>query len=119
MQELLEAPEKLVVARQAFRSPGRPAGQAAVATRPLDRGAPMLNPAQFVPADVHQTSPEIIKKDLPQRIRQLIELQGSPLLVNDRQKLIQEFQHFRRLLPRVRLFYAVKANPHPDIVLVI
>jgi ornithine decarboxylase len=31
-------------------------------------------------------------------------------------KLRQEYEHFRRLLPRVRLYYAVKANPHPDII---
>jgi len=76
----------------------------------------LLNPAQYVPASVHQTPAEIMKKDLPQRIHQLLALYGSPLLVIDRLKLIQEFEHFHRLLPRVRIYYAIKANPHPDII---
>lgn len=78
--------------------------------------SPMLNPAQFVPAEVHQTPPEVMKKDLPQRLHALVERHGSPLLVVDRSRLVQEYQHFRHLLPRVRLYYAIKANPHPDII---
>ena len=92
-----------------------------VDSRPASRStipmyAPVLNPAQYVPAEVHQTPPEVMKLDLPQRIHRLVELHGSPLLVLDRAKLIQEFEHFRRLLPRVKLYYAVKANPHPDVI---
>jgi ornithine decarboxylase len=37
-------------------------------------------------------------------------------MVIDKRVLVQEYQRFRRLLPRVRLFYAIKANPHPDII---
>src|SRR5437764_4420797 len=76
----------------------------------------ITNPLQYVPAEVHQTPPEIMKKDLPQRIHQLMEMHGSPLLIMDKSKLIEEYKFFRRALPRVRLYYAVKANPHPDIV---
>lgn len=75
-----------------------------------------LNPAQFVPAEVHQTPGEILQLDLPRRLHSLVALHGSPLLVIDRMKLIAEYEHFRRLLPRVRLYYAVKANPHPDVI---
>jgi ornithine decarboxylase len=113
MKALLEAPDEMVVARPAGR---KPVCTGVAAQQKPDRAVSILNPAQFVPADVHQTPPEIMKKDLPQRIHQLIELHGSPLLVVDRQKLIQEYLHFRRLLRRVRLYYAVKANPHPDII---
>jgi len=37
-------------------------------------------------------------------------------MVIDRGQLIREHERFRRLLPRVRVFYAIKANPHPDII---
>jgi len=57
-----------------------------------------------------------MKQNLPKRIRALVKLHGTPLLVIDKQKLIDEYQRFRRLLPRVRLFYAIKANPHPDVI---
>src|SRR5262245_41096988 len=86
-------------------------------SRALNRKAsPLLNPSQFVPAEIHQTPADIMLKDLPQRIHHLVALHGSPLLIIDRVKLRQEYEHFRRLLPRVRLYYAVKANPHPDII---
>jgi ornithine decarboxylase len=37
-------------------------------------------------------------------------------MVIDKRVLIQEYNRFQRLLPRVKLFYAIKANPHPDVV---
>jgi ornithine decarboxylase len=77
---------------------------------------PILDPAHYMPAEEHRTPVEVMKRDLPQRIHQLVALHGSPLLVIDRAKLVEEYQHFRRLLPRVQLYYAVKANPHPDII---
>jgi len=57
-----------------------------------------------------------MKLPLPKRIRALIKLHGTPLLVLEKKTLIEEYQRFKRLLPRVRLFYAIKANPHPDII---
>lgn len=77
---------------------------------------PVVNPAQYVPAEVHRTPPAIMKWDLPKRIHALVQLHGTPLLVIDRAKLMEEYQQFRKLLPRVRLYYAVKANPHPDVI---
>jgi len=93
-----------------WEAPPRPA---LTPSRPLQ---PILNPAQYVPAEVHRTPAEVMKRELPQRIHQLVAMHGSPLLVLDRSKLIEEYEHFRRLLPRVRLYYAVKANPHPDVI---
>jgi ornithine decarboxylase len=101
MTQLLEAAVWEDIARPAAFVPAR-------------RG--LVDPEQYVPAEVHQTPPEVMKRDLPQRIHQLVELHGSPLLVLDRARLVQEYEHFRRLLPRVRLYYAVKANPHPDVI---
>jgi ornithine decarboxylase len=81
-----------------------------------DRAIPMLDPNRWVTADVHRTPPDIMKKDLPQRIHALAELHGTPLLVLDKSRLVQQYELFRRVLPRVRLYYAVKANPHPDVI---
>ena len=93
---------------------------AAAKERPRNNGrwlaGPILNPAQFVPAEVHKTPPALMKLTLPKRIRTLIRLHGTPLLVLDKSKLIEEYQRFRRRLPRVKLYYAIKANPHPDII---
>jgi ornithine decarboxylase len=75
-----------------------------------------LNPDQFVPAEAHDTPPEVMKLELPHRIRSLVAWHGSPLLVLDRSVLVANYERFRRLLPRVRLYYAVKANPHPDVI---
>ena len=80
------------------------------------QGRPILNEYQFVPASAHKTPPSVMKLPLPKRINTLIKLHGTPLMVIDRRQLIQEYQRFRRLLPRVRLFYAIKANPHPDVI---
>ncbi len=57
-----------------------------------------------------------MKLPLPKRIRRLVDMHGTPLMVLDRNSLITEYKTFRRLMPRVKLFYAVKANPHPDVI---
>ncbi|MBE7463160.1 MAG: type III PLP-dependent enzyme [Planctomycetes bacterium] len=75
-----------------------------------------LDPAQWVVSAVHKTPASVMKLGLPKRIRALIRLHGSPLLVIDKAALITEYQRFKRLLPRVELYYAIKANPHPDII---
>ena len=76
----------------------------------------VLKDEQFVPAEIHRTPASIMRLPLPKRIRALIKLHGTPLLVLEKKKLIEEYQRFKKLLPRVRLFYAIKANPHPDII---
>jgi ornithine decarboxylase len=89
------------------------------AARPSDREmlrVGTLDPRRWVVAEDHQTPPEVMKRDLPQRIHALAAVHGTPLLVLDRARLVQEYRAFRRLLPRVRLYYAVKANPHPDVI---
>jgi ornithine decarboxylase len=94
--------------------PARAASRPARSDKPLF--PPVLNEAQFVPASVHKTPPSIMKLALPKRLRALIKLHGTPILVLDKSRLIAEYKRFRKLLPRVRLFYAIKANPHPDII---
>lgn len=48
--------------------------------------------------------------------KELVKLHGSPLMVIKRQKLVEAYNTFRELLPRVGIYYAMKANPHPEIV---
>jgi ornithine decarboxylase len=76
----------------------------------------ILSEGQFVKAETHKTPPSIMKLPLQKRIRALVKLHGSPILVLDKQRLIEEYKRFKRLLPRVKLFYAIKANPHPDVI---
>lgn len=77
---------------------------------------PVIDSNRFVTAEVHKTPASIMKLPIPKRIRALIKLHGTPLMVIDKSRLIEEYNTFRRLMPRVRLFYAMKANPHPDVV---
>lgn len=58
----------------------------------------------------------MMRQSLPKRIRSLVKMHGTPLMVLEKDKLIEEYNTFRRLMPRVRLFYAMKANPHPDVL---
>lgn len=82
----------------------------------LVQAKPVLNPDQWVTADVHKTSPAVMKMSLPKRIRALVKQHGTPLMVIDRRVLVEEYKRFKRVLPRVDLYYAIKANPHPDII---
>jgi len=50
------------------------------------------------------------------RIRQAVREHGSPLLVVSRAALKAQLARFRRALPRVQPYYAIKANPHADII---
>ena len=77
---------------------------------------PYLSPNQWVPAGVHKTPPSVMKLPLAKRIKTLIKMHGTPLMVISKAQLTEQYQRFARLLPRVKLFYAIKANPHPDII---
>jgi ornithine decarboxylase len=86
------------------------------AKSPLWGTKPILHGSQWVPFEEHRTPAAVMKLGLPRRIRELVKRHGTPLMVVGRGKLIEEYQRFQRLLPRVRLYYAVKANPHPDVI---
>ncbi len=49
-------------------------------------------------------------------LQQLAFEHGTPLFVVDHTQLRKNFQEFQRYLPRVQPYYAVKANPLPEIV---
>jgi len=63
-----------------------------------DNGAPPLSRA---------------RKELLQK---LAREEGTPIFVIDHGKIRQNYQEFRTLLPRVQVYYAVKANSDPGIV---
>jgi ornithine decarboxylase len=49
-------------------------------------------------------------------IKSLIAEHGTPLFVVDHDEIRRNYAEFRRQLPRVQAYYAVKANPDPAIV---
>jgi ornithine decarboxylase len=50
------------------------------------------------------------------RLQKLAKEHGTPLFVIDHDALRKAYRKFRRHLPRVQVYYAVKANPDPQIV---
>ena len=50
------------------------------------------------------------------QIAQLIKQHGTPLFILDHKKLRQNYRTFKKNLPRVQCYYAVKANTHPEII---
>jgi ornithine decarboxylase len=54
--------------------------------------------------------------DTVKTLRKLAEKQGTPLFVVDHAVLRRNYAMFRKYLPRVQAYYAVKANPDPAIV---
>ena len=49
-------------------------------------------------------------------LKQLIKEHGTPLFVVDHDEIRRAYAEFRKRLPRVQAYYAVKANPDPAIV---
>ncbi len=49
-------------------------------------------------------------------IEQLVHRHGTPIYIVSKSKLIENFQRLDRALPGVSLFYAMKANPHEEIL---
>jgi ornithine decarboxylase len=46
----------------------------------------------------------------------LVEEHGTPLLLIDHEVIRKNYRRFRKHLPRVQCYYAVKANSHPEII---
>lgn len=49
-------------------------------------------------------------------IRQSLKKHRSPFMLIRRSVLKKQYQLFRKHLPNVKIYYAIKANPHPDII---
>ena len=45
------------------------------------------------------------------RLQTLAQQHGTPLFVIDHEALRKAYREFRRHLPRIQVYYAVKANP--------
>ena len=58
-------------------------------------------------------------KVFQKQIKALASKHGTPLLAVSRAALQAQFARFRKALPRVEPYYAVKANPHPEILKVL
>lgn len=50
------------------------------------------------------------------RLRDLARKYGTPLMTVSRSMLRDQLDRFRRVLPRVEPFFAIKANSHPEII---
>jgi len=50
------------------------------------------------------------------RLQKLAKQHGTPLFVIDHDALRKAYRQFRKHLPRIQVYYAVKANPDPEIV---
>lgn len=53
---------------------------------------------------------------MKKRLINLIERHGTPLFILDHKKLRDNYRTFKKNLPRVQCYYAVKANSHPEII---
>jgi len=50
------------------------------------------------------------------KLLKLIEKHGTPLFILDHHKIKANYRVFKKNLPRVQCYYAVKANAHPEII---
>jgi ornithine decarboxylase len=50
------------------------------------------------------------------KLLQLIKQHGTPLFILDHNKIRENYRTFKKCLPRVQCYYAVKANSHPEII---
>ncbi len=53
---------------------------------------------------------------MSKKLRSLAQRHGTPLLIIDHKKIREKYLHFRKYLPRVGVYYAIKANPLPEII---
>jgi len=57
------------------------------------------------------------EKDMEKnKLLKLVKKHGSPLLIIDHEIIRKNYQRFKKALPRVQAYYAVKANSDPEII---
>jgi len=49
-------------------------------------------------------------------LKKLAQEHGTPLLIIDHKKIREQYKRLRKYLPRVGLYFAIKANPEPQII---
>ncbi|NYT16693.1 MAG: type III PLP-dependent enzyme, partial [Methanomicrobiales archaeon] len=57
-----------------------------------------------------------ISKAKKKLLQNLAKEHGTPIFVIDHEKIRQNYREFKKLLPHVQVYYAVKANSNPGIV---
>ncbi len=55
-------------------------------------------------------------KNLEKTIKTSVKKHGSPIMLVMREELTNQYNQFKSALPAVEAFYAIKANPHPEII---
>jgi ornithine decarboxylase len=50
------------------------------------------------------------------KLKTLAKKHGTPLLIIDHKKIREQYNLFKKILPRVGVYYAIKANPEPEII---
>lgn len=53
---------------------------------------------------------------MKEKLRKLSRQHGTPLFILDHRKIRANYRIFKKHLPRVQCYYAVKANSHPEII---
>lgn len=53
---------------------------------------------------------------MKKQVAELIQQHGTPLFILDHKELRRNYRTFKKNLPRVQCYYAVKANTHPEII---
>jgi len=53
---------------------------------------------------------------MKEKLLKLVEQHGTPLFIIDHEKLRENYRTFKKLLPRVQTYYAVKANSNQEII---
>ncbi|HPP12587.1 MAG TPA: type III PLP-dependent enzyme [bacterium] len=59
---------------------------------------------------------EGVGKDFLEKLQAVARETGTPVLVIDLEQVRRNYRRFQQLLPRVQIYYAVKANPDPEVV---
>ena len=57
-----------------------------------------------------------VKLNIKKTIPGLAKKHGTPLFLISKSRLLEQVDKFRTLLPRVKPYYAMKANSHPFIL---
>ena len=70
----------------------------------------------LVPVEPDEHRGNLSNMDTVKTLRQLGEKHGTPLFVVDHNVIRRNYAAFKKYLPRVQAYYAVKANPDPAIV---
>ena len=57
-----------------------------------------------------------MNKDKLEKLEKIAQKEGTPILVIDHSQIRKNYQEFKEKLPRVQVYYAVKANSEKEII---